>query len=247
MDLKVYHNPGDIVFTGYKMTKEYLDQLSEDIIYIKYNKLTKYLRDKYNLSQEEYYNLVVHGDKDFKHYCKCEGCNNEVRFKGLFSNQEGYYNCCSRKCNGAYVANLLKSEGRLIMMTPEFRKIAVATIQKMHDEGKHPFGTVEVHARSRMTDFIRKSKSRGREIAYLYVSFCTHTNELFKIGVTCDINNYHGMMNLHRLKGMRQLASGSVEYIADIEYKVKLHFNQREEYYPLERMDDVMNFIKSIL
>lgn len=241
-NLKVYHNPGEIVSIGEKKKLMYLDQLKEDIVYIGCYKFKKYIKSMYNLTIEEYYNLVTTGDKDSIHICKNKNCNNIVKFDRL---SEGYNSCCCRKCNGKYVADLLIKEGRLEMNKPEFRKLAILSVKKMHEDGSHSFNTVEVHARSRMTDFIRKSLKSGKTMAYVYYAECNDPLK-FKIGITCDISNYNGLMNLHGYKSMTEIARGDIRHIAEIEYNIKIHFNQRIEYYDISRKDEILNYIESI-
>lgn len=244
MELKVYHNPGEIISTGEKKNLKYLDQLNFNKIYVGCYKFPKYLKRTYNISVEEYYNLVMFGDRNKKHICRNEGCSNELKFRSLLG--PAYKECCCRKCNGEYVSSILKKEGRLVMNSPEFREITRSCIKEMFKSGSHPFSKVETHARSRKTDFINKSEKSGKNIAYLYWSSC-YDKSIFKIGITCDVDNYNGLMKLHKYESMTKIAEGSIEYIADLEYKIKLNFNQRTEYYSIERFDEVINYIKSII
>ena len=131
------------------------------------------------------------------------------------------------------------------MNKPEFRKLAILSVKKMHEDGSHPFNTVEVHARSRMTDFIRKSLKSGKTMAYVYYAEWNDPLK-FKIGITCDISNYNGLMNLHGYKSMTEIARGDIRHIAEIEYNIKIHFNQRIEYYDISRKDEILNYIESI-
>lgn len=244
MNLKVYHNPGEIISKGEKKDLMYLDQLDKDINYIGCYKFPKYVRTKYNISLEEYYNLVVFNDINKEHICRNKNCNNKLKFRSLLG--PAYKECCSRKCNGEYVSNILKLEGRLFMNSPKFRELSINKIKELFNDGTHPFRSVEVHARSRKTDFINKSVKHGRTLAYLYWSSCKDES-IFKIGVTCDIENYNGLMDLHGYTSINKLKEGDISYIADLEYKIKLHFNKRTEYYKIEEFDIVINYIKSII
>ena len=53
-------------------------------------------------------------------------------------------------------------------------------------------------------------------------------------------------MNLHGYKSMTEIARGDIRHIAEIEYNIKIHFNQRIEYYDISRKDEILNYIESI-
>lgn len=57
------------------------------------------VRDKYNLSLEEYYNIIVHNDKSYKHICRNPECGKRLEFLGL---NRGYKGTCNRKCADRY-------------------------------------------------------------------------------------------------------------------------------------------------
>lgn len=92
-DLKVIISPGSIV----KYNREVIiDQLSGEKIPLK--KFDDYLMSKYSLTTEEYYNLVVNGDKTF--VPKCE-CGSQLRFnRGNICHP--YKKYCSTQCGNKY-------------------------------------------------------------------------------------------------------------------------------------------------
>lgn len=49
------------------------------------------------------------------------------------------------------------------------------------------------------------------------------------------------------ITNIHEITSGNMEIIADVEYRIKLHFNQRGEFFNIERFEEVMNYIKSII
>lgn len=101
MEYKVY-NPGSIIYSeGY-----YFDQLcGSEPNYESYDNwifksyIGPYLKDKYNLTPQQYYNIVVKGDINYINKCGYCECNNETRFLTLL---RGYnIGCCIEHGNYA--------------------------------------------------------------------------------------------------------------------------------------------------
>ena len=55
--------------------------------------LESLLKDKYSLTLEEYYNIIVHNDKNFPHVCRNPECGKRLKFLGL---SNGYHGTCNR-------------------------------------------------------------------------------------------------------------------------------------------------------
>lgn len=243
MNLKVYHNPGKIIYRKIRNYIEYLDQLKESETYISCYKMVRYLNDNYNLTPSQYYNLIVYNDIDKKHYCKI--CGKELK---LISIRYAYYETCSKSCSSSLVVKKLKSENRFIFDDPEFKKGNSSRAKlRLANYQNHPIKSVEVHARSRRTHLINKSKKHNG-LGYLYLAECADKS-LFKIGATIDISNRVKMDKLNGsvITNIHEITSGNMEIIADVEYRIKLHFNQRGEFFNIERFEEVMNYIKSII
>jgi hypothetical protein len=118
--MKIYHSPGEIIRRKSVIpnTFDYLDQLKEEETWIGSNKMPKYLRVNYNLTREQYYNLIVYGDKDKIHYCPI--CGNKLKFIALW---KPYNSSCSNHCSGKLTSIKLKEDGRCFMESEKFIKI----------------------------------------------------------------------------------------------------------------------------
>lgn len=73
--------------------KNQMDQ-SDDNLYTQ-RQLESILSDKYGLTLEEYYNIIVYGDKDYIHECMNPECRKKLEFLGL---HRGYKGTCNREC-----------------------------------------------------------------------------------------------------------------------------------------------------
>lgn len=74
-----------------------MDQLNIINIFIKLSDFSDFVFKTYGLTEEQYYNLVVFGDPELKHYCPC--CKKLLEFKGFrFQGRGGYEKWCSTSC-----------------------------------------------------------------------------------------------------------------------------------------------------
>lgn len=85
----------ELITKGTWNSMYYLDQLSDDEIWIHKNRFPSYIKETYNISHIEYYNLITRNDKNYIHVCEAPGCTNPTEFRKL---TEGYVKSCSRKC-----------------------------------------------------------------------------------------------------------------------------------------------------
>lgn len=86
----------NLITKGVGNNLRFKDQLSDQEVWIHKNSMSRYLRNNYGLTSQEYYNLIIYGDKNFIPRCSIEGCDNPVRFLRLLS---GYLSVCSNDCN----------------------------------------------------------------------------------------------------------------------------------------------------
>lgn len=85
-DIKYINNKGKILRSD---KDHYIDQLDENSPLIFTRQLNNYLKNKYNLTIKEYYNIVIYGDKYYSP--KCDNCGEDLEFISLSC---GYRNKC---------------------------------------------------------------------------------------------------------------------------------------------------------
>lgn len=85
----------ELIKRGEGNSMQFKDQLSDKNIWVYCKHFSRYLRSTYNLSQQEYYSLIVFGDKDYFPKCKTSDCNNSVEFYRLSS---GFREYCCHEC-----------------------------------------------------------------------------------------------------------------------------------------------------
>lgn len=88
---------GKVIHKGEAQNMYYLDQLSDEIKWIHCNQMKRYLDKTYNLTPEQYYNLVCYGDKNFIERCLyC--CEPKYNFTKLSHGYRGAFCChsCAR-------------------------------------------------------------------------------------------------------------------------------------------------------
>lgn len=93
MKLKCKKFFGKIIKVGEGAGTHYLDQIRDDIKWISRSFIEGYLSREYDLTPQQYYNLVVYGDISFKPRCKY--CSNSARWWRI---SNGYYLTCSSEC-----------------------------------------------------------------------------------------------------------------------------------------------------
>jgi len=147
----------------------YLDPFWKDKYVIPKNYgYDNYFWDNYGISAERVYWLL--NDIHETPKCQCEGCDNELKFKGLYY---GYGKFCSKEC-------LNTSNSR----NPINRKKHSEHLSRYNQEIN---SNKYYQAWSHFKGFLTKYKDRDDELnLYIYWS---NDNKLYKFGVTFDINH----------------------------------------------------------
>lgn len=221
---------GTIISTGSDAGTKYLDQLSDTDKYVPSVSFSRYLRRTYGLSPAEYYNLVMYGDKYKIH--ECEVCGNPTEFHCMSA---GFRRTCSRKC-----ASILGARVIAPVMKDYNSPVKVASrkkLKELFESGQHPMAGVEVHARSRMTDFIRKGDPDAPSWFYVAIS----NDDRLKYGITDDPVAYNN--SKHMYKKVHPLIKGTRSTVAKLEYLYKVHFNSRIEYFDLSNYSVMTDWI----
>lgn len=219
-ELKVIHNKGNIVIKGEGKRKFYLDQLYPTEKWVHLFQMRKYLKAWYGLTLEEYYCLVVYGDKDFRPTCPIEGCDKILQFWNL---SLGFKKTC---CNNH--AHLLQWQNEEYQS--RMSKMCGEVIQ-----GTHPLTARNM--------FVNRYKDKLDCNFYLGI---TEDNKI-KIGITSgDIYERFGAswrFDSH-LRSIHQIYCSSAINVADLEMLIKHNFNQISEYFEFDKLHEIINIIK---
>lgn len=167
------------------------DQLSDDLNLYTEFQLRKLIKERYNLTPEEYYNLIVHGDKNYKHYCKNPECNKELKFLGITS---GYKRTCNRNCADRYHSYNMKDiwktgvyDGTSNFITynslDSTRELRREEVQRsIDDKSSRAFGS-EYHRRETNCGNI-KSRYSNDVNRYIYLVISKYHPNYIKLGTT---------------------------------------------------------------
>lgn len=298
------HNLGEILRDSKGFLIDQLDDESGKSMGFRWK---KYLRDKLNLTQEDYYTIVVLGGDVSKFPdCPYEGCNNKVKFGSLgngsrdkllckgccekhsrslaekennkirlengthhllksnredhFTKGEEYYsNVASKRAlkqvsdglhpwsgeNGSKLFKRRVENGTIFLFTSEYS----SNLQKQRlKDGTHQFLDKKVDLKADKSFFLNKGNLT--DICYFYIATLKGDDNNIKIGVTEDpeyISHFHHMVEYNSIEIIK---SGYREYIAELEYKVKLEFINSSvigtETFPKGMRDEILKFIDTL-
>lgn len=229
-------------------SQSYLDQI-DGVTVVSSKKIKDYLFNKYELSVEEYYNLVVYGN--INHITKCENpkCTNKSGFISLSS---GYQKYCCRKCCDSYPP-LIKSnkipwsDERRLRQSKNNRKIQLDKVKnKTHNFLKQSIEhKLNAQLQSARFTFIKRAKIRNIDKSYLYLGIDDSLNKI-KIGITfVGIERRKYDLNLFSI---HTILIGTPELVSEIEYEVKRKFmnvsSNDHEKFDFNQLKEVINFIK---
>lgn len=95
--MKCVRYPGQIWYleSDTMWTQDQLLPETEEIKYVHVRHLSRYLSATYNITVQQYYNIVVHNDINYVQKCSRDGCDDCVPFYGL---ARGYLKYCSNSC-----------------------------------------------------------------------------------------------------------------------------------------------------
>lgn len=218
-------NPGKIVRINDIYYQNQLEDINNDFS-MKFTK-RKPIFNKYGLTEQEYFNLIVYGDKEFIPRCKIH--NKPLIFNGL---NYGYSEYCGKEC--AEYGRRLK------------RSIHLKNLYKI---GKNPIYTKEHRCKADYSRFISKGLNG---IGSLYIAIPTYIENSIKIGISRDINRRSTAFNRVDYSRIEELYSGPIDKVASIEYKVKMNFIDKSldtytEVFDKSLESEIKEFIKNLL
>jgi len=255
MKYKVYHNPGELIrelrSSG---SYYYLDQLDPGETWVGASNFTgNYLRKYYNLTSQQYYNIVMYGDINIK--LKCPWCDKERSFGKI---GHGYnITCGSPSCNSKQSNKTRVESGTHNFLTENGGSETMSMIQqKLVAEGKHPFQNPKVRELQRLKNLevqhnliengihpFQKFESRAKSNRSSESKYLSNYNKIYlykaefnpkldgyiKLGVTYNpeirVNE-----NRYPLSNIETLLYSDREFILDLELDLKLRYADRDIY-----------------
>lgn len=231
-------NKGSIMLIDGKL----YDQLDESLPEIRRKILGHYIRKKYNLSQKEYYGLIVHLDPLYKPVCPI--CGREVNFRGL---TKGFYDTTCSKSHAQALA-AMNGTHHFIKEFGSMGECGRIITKKRVEEGTHQFQDYKNRARNHRSVFI--NKGNADDICSFYITEVPDS-DLIKIGITTDME-YRSFMN--DISGFKYtntevvLTSDRVS-IANLEMNIKIDLHylavQGLEYFNKTDKTKITDYIKS--
>lgn len=231
-------------------SQSYLDQIDGETI-VSSKRIKEYLYNKYRLTEEEYYNLVMYGSINNYPSCQNPRCNNHPRFIRLSIGYQKY--CCDSCKNSSILTDIVNkipwSNERRNEKSRLTRNIQLDKIEKkdhnfLHQSDDHKFNA---QLESAKFTFIKRASIRGINKGYLYYGLVDKDN--FKIGVT--FVSPYSRYKSQKLKTIHTLLTSSIHEVAEIEYRIKLKFKEYSTYtketFSTKKFRDILNEIKSLL
>lgn len=199
---------GKIITKGSGTGLKYLDQLSDEIIWVSRVYINRYLDLNYHITQQQYYNLVIYGNINY--IPKCPYCNNPRKYWRLIN---GYYTTCSNyECisNKHSIDNKIRWSllGHGVKYEHYCKKLGMASGYKCSNKAH-----------------LAKWLSMGNpdDECYFYIA---STSKL-KFGITYDTNSRKIKAGYHNIK---VLFKGSRLIVGNLEYLIKNELCTRSEY-----------------
>ena len=240
--LKVRVSPGKILFKyGY-----YLDQLRDDNKRIKDTHFQRYLKSIYDITIDEYYNIVMFNDINYIKKCANPTCNSIIK---VYKLSYGANKCCCKGCASKLtMIGLHQKYGEHMVHNmihlhddPEYRKLKSKifsdVMKKVHanDHESH----VKIVNAGNMQRAITKHKYYQSMYFYLAIS----SDNKIKIGVSGQINRRCSQMNY---KTIHTIFNTDVETAFKIEEEIKTTMLTTGEYFDFNYLHDIVLLLKKI-
>lgn len=247
LDYKNIINKGSIVMPT---SQSYLDQIDGTTI-VSSKRIKSYLLERYNLTEDRYYNLVVYGNVDNYPKCQCPRCNNHRRFIRL---SVGYGKYCSNECkNSSILTDIVNkipwTDDRRKKQSDNTRRIQLKKVSDgthnfLNQSDEHKF---HAHLESSKYTFIKRAELRGIRYGFLYYGLVDDYN--FKIGIT--FVSIESRASFLGLRTIHLLLNDSVEKVAEIECLIKIKFHDSSTYtdetFRIDKFREIINKISEIL
>lgn len=215
----------------------YFDQLSGVGVYERGFK--SYLKDTYNLTEQEYYNLVVFGDKDYETLCRY--CGKPTTFLNFRYGYHAY-------CNTSHQALHQRSLG----VHPFQNDDLISQNREKLINGTHNMNSLKVISKRCKSEFVNRCNKFNHTLAQLYLATYKDSSDVFKVGITTrttlDRMNNGKCRNKGTYKSIHLIKEGSPELISSMEMDIKLKYSEKvfsTEDIRYEHLSEVLNLIRN--
>ena len=212
---------GKIITKGSGTSLKYLDQLTEKLTWISRSFMARYLSRNYDLSIQEYYNLVVFDDKDFTPKCICG------RHRKFWRLINGYYTTCAQN-DCISILHSKSNHERWDSMSENERLEFSSKLGYASKEG------LRIMCQGCYSRFI--ALGNESDICEFYIA--STFDGQFKFGISEDSLSRKSKMSYKKVKVIK---CDTRVNIAKLEYDIKIKLNSPKEYLP---WSEVHNFIK---
>lgn len=262
--LIIKKNKGKLIYKDHKShSRLYLDQLSDEEIWIASGVFVQYLNKTYGLNSKEYFNLIIYGNKDYIPLCKCGLPRKFVSLSRGYSPTCGGRDCVSKKLSNhaksqhsdkestlsIALGNLHNSEefkkslstrtrelNKKLWEDPEYRK-------KMSENSKISINSWKSKSKAKYKSFLRSG--RADDLCIFYIGL-TESNDI-KFGITgtnldkgrCNRKWRLGLKSIHRLVNSNRLT------VAKIELELKLYLGSNSEYTHYKNLHKIIDFVRN--
>lgn len=234
MKLQVKKFYGKVIHKGSGQSLKYLDQLSDEIIWINCQSFPRYLWNNYNINPEEYYNLVKYGNKNFRECCEyCFKPKNNWTGK-LFRGYTGRF--CCHSCARSYHISHPEEYPSVAKQVEYFNK------QGIQNPGWNLPWSNTKKARSQ---FLSHGTYNDTCIFYLAINL----DGKLKLGITSDdlaTRLRHQYMNNDEYITIHEIYKSTRIRIANLEALIKYQFNH-QEYLEFSELHKVLSVIKNLI
>lgn len=250
----------DIIKTKIGKSYKFKNQLDpEDNNLYSQKEMIDLVRDKYNLSLEEYYNIIVHNDKNYEHVCRNPECGKRLEFLGL---RCGYRGTCNRKCadryhsyhmieitkTGIYKGTSYFIKYNSLNSTKELRKNQVLS-NKSNKESK-AFGSEYLSRYTNYQNILARYNYNNSVDRYLYLF---EFEDKIKVGSTRvpgkRLKHLGNPKLIFLIKGkLEEIARYEMNILQEyVAYTLRDREDKFTEFLPKDKLNDVINSFNTLL
>lgn len=263
MEIKVYRSPGKIWRSpdpkDRMWTQDQLIPEDGEIHWVKSQDLPSYLEERYGLTLQEYYNLVVYGDKDYVHKCMNSNCNNPTIWLGLSKGYQGY---CSRACSGQ-VGSISRWDD------PKQHELAAQRLSdrnkewwKDSDYREQQSARISLDKKNNIKQLIRLSykaeisdtNPKRRNLAtYFYIAKSNIYPTWMKLGITSELNARKSNMEYGDMIGVllpTRVDAATLEYLSKLfiyKYDLNDKASNETEWFYSNAESSIIEFVSKLL